>query len=63
MIAANERDAIGIAHFERQQQQKRLDRVEATIDEIAEEKIVRIGHVTADLEVLFYSKYPTTKKD
>lgn len=35
VIAANERDAVGIADFECEQEQERLDRVEAAVDEVA----------------------------
>lgn len=53
VIATYERDAIRVAHFERQQEQERLDRVEAAIDEIAEEQVVRLGYVATDAKQLF----------
>lgn len=53
VIAAYERDTIGIANLEREQEQERLDRVEATIDKVAKEQVVGLGHVAAHAEQLF----------
>ena len=52
VVASDERDAVGVAHLEREQQQKRLDRVEAAVDEVTHEEVVGVGHVTAHLEEL-----------
>ena len=52
VVAADQRDAVGVANLEREQQQEGLDRVEAAVDEIAHEEIVCVGHVAADLEEL-----------
>lgn len=40
------------AHLEREQQQERLDAVEAAVDKVAHEEVVGVRHVAADLEEL-----------
>lgn len=52
VIAADQRDAIRIADFEGEQQQKRFDAVVTAIDEIAHKQVVGFGDVAADLEQL-----------
>ena len=52
VVAADERDAVGVAHFECEEQQECLDRVEPAVDEIAHEKVVGVGAVVADEEEL-----------
>ena len=50
MVTTNERDPVWIAHFEAEQQQKGLERVETSVDEIAHEKVICVGNVAADAE-------------
>ena len=52
VVAPDERDAVRVAHLEREQQQERLDAVEAAVDKVAHEEVVRVGHVAAHLEQL-----------
>ena len=35
VVAANERDALGVAHFEREQKEEGLHAVETAVDEVA----------------------------
>ncbi len=52
VVAAYQRDAVRIAHLERKQQQERLHRVEAAVDEIAQEEVIGLGTHAAVLEEL-----------
>jgi len=52
VVAADERDAIWVAHLQAQQQQERLERVEAAIHKVAHEQVVGLRHVAADAEEL-----------
>ena len=52
VVAPDERDAVRVAHFEREQQQEGLHRVEAAVDEVAQEQVVGLGHVAAHAEQL-----------
>jgi len=52
VVAADQRDAVRVAHLERQQKQEGLDAVEAAVDVVAEEQVVGLGAVTADTEQL-----------
>ena len=52
VVAAYERDAVRIAHLEREQEQKGLDAVEAAVDKVAQEQVVGLGHVASDPEEL-----------
>ena len=52
VVAPNQHDAVRVADFEREEQEERLDAVEAAIDEITQKQIVRLRNVAADLEQL-----------
>jgi len=52
VVAADERDAVGVAHLEREQQQERLDAVVAAVHKVAQEDVVRVGALAAHLEQL-----------
>ena len=52
MITSEDRDSVLEAHFEGHEQRHCLDRVIATIDVVAHEKIVRVGRLSTDLEQL-----------
>ena len=52
MIASDQSDPVLVAHFQCQQEQKGLNRMEAAIHEVSHEYIVCLGAVTADLEKL-----------
>lgn len=49
MVAAQQRDAVGVADFQRQQQKKRLNGVVAAVDKVAQEEVVVLGDTAADL--------------
>ena len=53
VVAPDERDAVRVAHLERQQKQEGLDAVESPVDKVAHEEVVRVGHVAAHFEQLF----------
>ena len=53
VIAAYERDPVRVSHLERQQEQKRFHTVEATVDKVAQEQVVGLGHVASYAEQLF----------
>lgn len=50
MVAADQSDAIWIAHFQAQEKKERLERVEAAVDKIAHEEVVGVGNIAADSE-------------
>ena len=50
VVTPEDRDSVLEAHFEGHEQRHCLDRVIATIDVVAHEKIVRVGRLTTDLE-------------
>ena len=52
MIAANQRNPVGVAHFERQEQQKGFHTVVAPIDKVTQEEIILIRTFTSYLEQL-----------
>lgn len=52
MIATNERDPVRIANFQAKKQQKRLERVEAAVDEIAHEEVICVWYVAAHAKEL-----------
>mmetsp|Transcript_3560 Transcript_3560/g.6810 ORF Transcript_3560/g.6810 Transcript_3560/m.6810 type:complete len:278 (+) Transcript_3560:505-1338(+) len=52
VVAADERHALRVPHFEREQQQKRLDRVVAAVDKVAHEDVVDRRDLPADVEEL-----------
>ena len=52
VVAADERDAVGVADLERQQEQEGLHAVEAPVDEVAHEEVVGVRHVAAHFEQL-----------
>ena len=52
MISSDESDSLGVAHLESQQEQERLDRVVASIDEITHEQVVGVGALASNLEEL-----------
>lgn len=52
VVPPNEKDAVRIPHFQRQQQQERLHRVEAPVDEVPHEEIVRVWAVPSHFEQL-----------
>jgi len=52
VVPADERDTVRISHFQRKKKQKCLDGIEATIDEVAHEEIIRIRNVSTNLEKL-----------
>ena len=52
MVAADQSDALRIAHLKSKQQKESFNRVVSTIDEITHEEVVRIWALTTDLEKL-----------
>lgn len=52
VVAADERDAVWVAHFEAEEEEEAFERVEAAVDEVAHEEVVCVGDVTADAEQL-----------
>ena len=52
MVAADQRDAVGVADLEGQEEEEGLDGVVAPIDEVAEEEVVLVGTLAPDLEQL-----------
>lgn len=50
MVSSYQGNAIRVAHFEAQEQEERLNRIEAPVNEVAHEKVVGIGDVTANPE-------------
>lgn len=52
MISSDKSDSLGVSHLEGQQEQERLDRVVASIDEIAHEQVVGVGALASHLEEL-----------
>jgi len=52
VVAADERDAVRVADFEREEEKERFDAVEAAVDEVAQEEVVGLWHVAADAEQL-----------
>lgn len=53
VVSANQGDSVRIADLECQKQQKGLDAVESSINKIAHEEIVGVGHIAADFEKFF----------
>ena len=53
VVAADEGDAVGVADFERQQQEERLHAVEAAVHKVAHEKVIGVGDVAAHFEQFF----------
>ena len=52
VVASDQRDVLGVPHFESQQQQERLDRVEAPVHEVPHEEVVGSRTVVAHFEQL-----------
>ena len=52
VVAADQRDAVGVADLEGQEEEEGLDGVVAPIDEVAEEEVVLVGTLAPDLEQL-----------
>ena len=52
VVPAQQRDAVGVADFEREQQQEGLDAVEAAVDKVAQKEVVVLGDGAADLKEL-----------
>jgi hypothetical protein len=50
VVASNQSDLVRVAHLECQQEQKGLHGVEATIDEVSHEKVVRAWTLPSYLE-------------
>ena len=50
MIAANQRDISRVAYFERQEQEERLHTIEATVNKIAHEEVIRPRTVISHAE-------------
>lgn len=48
VVSSDQRDAIWVADFETQQEQKRLETVKPSVDKIAHEEIVGVRNVTAN---------------
>lgn len=44
MVAPDQVDPVGVAHLEGEEQQDRLDRVEAPVHVVAQEEVVLLGH-------------------
>lgn len=47
MVPADQGDAIGIAHFQAEEQEEGFERVEATVDKVAHEQVVCVRDVAA----------------
>ena len=52
VVSADESDALWVAYFERQEKQESLNRVEAAIDKVSQEYVVRLRALTTDAEEL-----------
>ena len=52
VVAADERHALGVAHLQREQKQKSLDRVVAAVDKVAHEHVVDRRHLPAHVKEL-----------
>lgn len=52
MVTADERDAVGVSNFEREEQQEGLDAVESAVDEVAQKQVRRVRHLAAHFEQL-----------
>ena len=52
VVAAQDGDPVRVAHFERDEQRDRLDRVVAAVDVVTHEQVVRVGRLATDLEEL-----------
>mmetsp|Transcript_2978 Transcript_2978/g.5622 ORF Transcript_2978/g.5622 Transcript_2978/m.5622 type:complete len:332 (+) Transcript_2978:1011-2006(+) len=50
VIAPDERDAVGVADFEGEEEEEGFDGVVAAVDEVAEEEVVFVGGVAAHFE-------------
>ena len=50
MVASQEGNSLRIAHFECDQKEYYLYRVESTVDIVSQEEIVRLWEVTSDVE-------------
>ena len=50
VIASDQGDTLRVTNFQGEQKKERLDRIVATIDEIAHEQVVGIGAFAAHLE-------------
>lgn len=52
MVAADERDAIGVADFEAEKEKERLQGIESAIDKITHEQIIGVRDISSDTEEL-----------
>lgn len=50
VIAADQRNPIGIANLESQEEEEGFDRVVAPIDKVTQEQVVLVGTLAADFE-------------
>lgn len=53
VIPSNQGYSVGIPNLKSQEEKKRLDRVESSVDKVAHEKVIRIGDIAAHFEELF----------
>jgi len=54
VVAPDERDAVWVPHFVREQEEERLDGVEASVHEVAHEEVVGVWTETTDFEELHH---------
>lgn len=52
VVPADQRNPLRVAHLEGEQEQEGFDGVESSVDEVAHEKVVRLGALTTHLEEL-----------
>ena len=52
VVASDKRDAVGIANLQSEKQQKRFNRVKASINKIAHEKVIGVRTLASNFEEL-----------